>query len=176
MIQNDARAREIQRQPRRFRELRPWRLQVEAQPSPGELREAGAPALVGHLPGARLMPDAAHEIELRQRLDRSGGIVPVQPGLRNRHAGKPGLAAQPLDVAHLAEGVARIPFGFHVHSLCHYVGRSVGEIVGRQIGPPQSGIVAVAERDRRLVAKPWVIVDARVPEMLVCVDDRERHW
>ena len=30
-------------------------------------------------------------------------------------------------------------------------------------------------RDGRLVAKPRVVIDARIPEMLVCIGDREFH-
>ena len=155
-------------------ELRPGRLQIEAQPLPHELREARAPARVVHLPGARLVPDAAYEIELRQRLQRRAEVVAVQPGLRHRDRGKPGLAPQPLDIAHLADRVARVPFGLHVDGFHDLVAPRIGEVVGRKIGPPQRGVVAIAKRDRRLVAKPRVVIDARIPEMLVRIDDRKR--
>ena len=173
MVKNDARLGKILREARRFIELQPRRLQIEAEAAPGELRKARSPALVAHLSGTWFVPDAAHEIELGQRLDRPGGIVAVQPGLRHGDGGKPSLAPQPLHVAHLAQRIAWIPLGLHVDGLFHVVGCSVGEIIGRQVGPPQRRIVPVAERDGRLVAQPRVIVDARIPEMLVRIDDRE---
>ncbi len=175
VIEDDARVGEIARKPRGFVKLCPRRLQIEAQAALHELREARAPARVIHLPGARLVPDAAYEIELRQPRQRRAEVVAVQPGLRDRDGGKTALAPQPLDVAHLADRVARVPFGFHVDRFHHLVRSRIGEVVGRKIGPPQRGVVAVAKRDRRLVAKPRVVIDARIPEMLVRIDDREFH-
>ena len=174
MIQDDARVGKIAREPPGFFELCPRRLQVEAELVPREVSESGAPAFVAHLPRLRLVPDAAHEFEFCQRLQRRLNIVVVQPGLRDRDGGKPARAPQLLDVAHLAHRIARIPFRLHVRGFRDLVRPSVGEVVGGQVRPAQRRVVAIAECDRRLVAQPRVVVDARVPKMLMRVDDRKR--
>ncbi len=58
-----------------------------------------------------------------------------------------------------------------VDRLDHLMRADVGEVVGRQIAPPDRPVVAVTERNRRLVAQPGVVVRFDVPEVLVRVDD-----
>jgi hypothetical protein len=62
-----------------------------------------------------------------------------------------------------------------MHGLDDVVPRTVAKIVGRQIVSAERAVVAVAERDRRLVAQPGQVVALQIPEMLMSVDDRRNR-
>ena len=173
VIEHQRRAGERAAQRGRVGQLGPRRLQVEAKSEARQQRVARAPARVAHRAGPRLVADAAHESERRLPLEHGGDVVAVEPGLRHHHRRESRLASQPLDPGGLAQGVARVPFGFHIHRFHHLVRARVREVVGGEVRPAQRRVIAVAERDRRLIAEPRMVVGARIPEMLVRVDDRK---
>ena len=54
-------------------------------------------------------------------------------------------------------------------------GARVAAVVVGEIAAPDGGVVAVAERDHRLIDEPGMRPENEVPEMLVRVDDRQRR-
>jgi hypothetical protein len=116
-----------------------------------------------------------HTISIHPAALPAGRVVAVEPRLRHDDARQPVVAAQRFHVARLADGVARVPLRLDIDALVDAIRRRVPEVVGRQVAPADRPIVAVAERNGRLVAQPRVVVRTRVPEMLVRVDDRERQ-
>ena len=80
-----------------------------------------------------------------------------------------------ISCSHLVSptGSRRIPLRLDVHGPDHVVPGRIAEIVARQIVAAERAVVAVAERDRRLVAEPRQVVALEVPEMLMGVDDRQ---
>jgi hypothetical protein len=95
----------------------------------------------------------------------------VEPGAGDDGMRESGLCDDLLQPSGFADEVLRVPLGLDVHGLDDVVPGRVAQIVARQIAAPQGAVVAVAERDRGLVAQPRQVVALEVPEVLVGVDD-----
>ncbi|MCY1301564.1 hypothetical protein D9M70_511850 [compost metagenome] len=142
-----------------------------------------APALVAHQAAAtadlsgrswstRLVAYAAHPLEgglLSQHGERFGMI---QPGLGHHRVGHAVAVGQSMNEASLAEWIAMIPLTLDVDGLHHSVGADIGEVVLRVVAALQGAVIAIAERDIVATGQPRVIVQLRVPEVVVGVDYR----
>src|SRR6185295_3908309 len=104
----------IARQACGFRELGERRLQLEVQAEALQARITPAPTRVVHHPGPWLVAHAAHEGISRVRFEHLGAVVAVEPGLGDGHSGESAVFSYSGNEIHLAEWIARIPFGLDV--------------------------------------------------------------
>ncbi len=116
------------------------------------------------------MAYAAHEREggvLRQLFGRAR---PVQDGAADVGDGE---AVTRGDLAHPAafgDEVGLIPLAFHGDGGDDAMGRRDAPVVVGQEIAADRGVVAVAERDHRLVDEPGMPVAGEIPEMVMRVD------
>ncbi|MNT63409.1 hypothetical protein D3C72_2012220 [compost metagenome] len=111
-------------------------------------------------------------LEARLLGEHVDGVRVIEPGLRDdsiRHAVTGG---QLLDETGFANRILRVPFGLDVHRLHDVVRTCIGEIILGKISAFDRGVIAVAKRDVGLGREPRMVVDGRIPEMMMSVDDR----
>lgn len=183
MVEDHQGVGECARESRGLTQVPPGSLEIEGETVACESRVSRAPAWIPHRArgtlgdragrrrGLRLVTDTADErasgLAGEDRLD----VVPVEPRLGDHGAREPLLDGQFLHPARLADGVHRIPLGFHVDRADDPVVSRVRPVVGGQVVAPERPRVAVAEGRRRLVPEPGMPPERQIPEVLVSVDD-----
>src|SRR5690606_25832433 len=97
----------------------------------------------------------------------------VEPGLRDDRVAEVRALADLADPAGLAQRVGRVGLGLDVDRPDDVLAGAVAPVVPGEVVAADRRVVAVAERDRRLVAQPGMAVGREVPEMMMGVDDRQ---
>ena len=185
VIDDDGRGREVAGELGRGIEVPPGRLQVEVELVPFEQGEPLPPARTIHrarraAPGVlptrrslRLVAHAPHQWERRLLGQHLAHVRAVEPGLGDHGAGEAVPRSRLVHPARLADGIARVPLGLDVDSLDDVEGARVAAVVVGKVCAPDGGVVAVAERDHRLIDEPGMRPESEVPEMMMRVDDRQ---
>ena len=153
-------------------------LSSRANPSPPartvHRARRAAPCVLPTRRRRRLVAHAPHQRERRLLGQHLAHVRAVEPGLSDHGAGEAVPRSHFVHPARLADGIARVPLGLDVDSLDDVEGARVAAVVVGKVGAPDGGVVAVAERDHRLIDEPGMRPESEVPEMMVRVDDRQR--
>ncbi len=163
----------------------PRRLQLEVQAMARQQRIASLPLRIGH--GARgplfdtvgrgrrcrLMSYAPHQREGSVAGQHVLNVAAIEEGAGNmsgrRTVGRGDLAHP----AALGDGIGFVPLSLHRHRGDDAMTRRDRPVVGRQKVSLERRVVAIAERDHRLVAEPGVVVPVEIPEVMMGIDDRD---
>ncbi|MNQ76363.1 hypothetical protein D3C85_912000 [compost metagenome] len=183
VVENQSDAGKIPGQPFGFVQVPPGCLQIEMQTQTFKCGVIAAPMLVAHQAAqapdllrrgraAGLVANTAYALETGLFGQHIDSVRMIEPGLRDdciRHAITGG---QLLDETGFANRVLRVPFGLDVHRLHDVVRTCIGEVILGKIAALDRAVVTVAKRDIGFGSEPRVIVEDRVPEMMMGVDDR----
>ncbi|MNG02173.1 hypothetical protein D3C84_851850 [compost metagenome] len=116
--------------------------------------------------------NAAHALVTRLLGHDRDGVGMVQPGLRHDCIRYAVTGGQLLDEAGFADRVLRVPFGLDVHRLHDVMMTGIGEVILGKIATLERTVITVAKRDAGLGRQPGMVIDRRVPEVMMGVDDR----
>ncbi len=117
------------------------------------------------------MPHAPHSAKGRLSGKHVLDVIAIEPDLSDDGVRPAVTLGNRADPARLADGIGGIPFGLHVNRGHDVESGAIASIVFGKIAASNRPIVAIAKRNRRFVAKPWMVVALQIPQMEVRIDD-----